>query len=325
VSTDSQFLDRFNKHFTEIDKELKKSIVSDVPLIKEIENHSLLSQGKRLRPLLFVLSALMCGYDKKEIYYYSTIFEYIHCASLLHDDVIDNAKTRRKKPSASNVWGNSAAVLTGDYMFSMASNIAVISENIDVLRIVTETAARMTEGQVKELVCTGKWDTTEDDYMDIIISKTADLISGSCAAGAVVTKAGKKEQDDLKNFGLNMGISFQMVDDLLDYSSSEKEFGKPVGKDVREGKMTLPLIYTISNMNKSESSKYKEILINGSSNEDDFEELITLVRESGNIEKTRDKAEEYVKKAAGYLKDFPETTYRNDLLDLNDYMTGRLY
>ena len=123
MSTGSNFLDRFNDHFNKIDKELEKSIYSNVLLIKEIGGHSLLGQGKRLRPLLFVLSALMNGYDKKNIYYISIIFEYIHCASLLHDDVIDNAETRRKKPSASNIWGNSAAVLTGDYMFSMASSI----------------------------------------------------------------------------------------------------------------------------------------------------------------------------------------------------------
>ncbi|MFC1840135.1 polyprenyl synthetase family protein [Thermodesulfobacteriota bacterium] len=325
MSTDGQFLDRFNKHFEKIDRELEGSIDSNVPLIKEIVGHSLLSQGKRLRPLLFVLSALMNGYDKKDIYHMSIIFEYIHCASLLHDDVIDKAETRRKKPSASNVWGNSAAVLTGDYMFSIASSIAIGSKSYNILEIINDAAARMTEGQVKELVFTGNWDAGEEEYLDIITSKTADLISASCASGAVIAKAGDWACEKLKNFGLNMGISFQMVDDLLDYSSSEKDFGKPVGKDVREGKITLPLIYAISSMNKGETDRFKETFIKGSSDDIDYEELINFVRESGSVEKTRAKAEKYVEKAAEYLKEFPETSYRDDLIALNNYMTGRLY
>jgi octaprenyl-diphosphate synthase len=325
VSADSNFLDRFNDHFNEIDKELEKSIDSNMPLIEEIGRHSLLAQGKRLRPLLFVLSALMNGYDKKDIYYISIIFEYIHCASLLHDDVIDNAETRRKKPSASNVWGDSAALLTGDYMFSIASGIAIELRIYDILKILHDAAARMTEGQIKELVSTGKWDTGEAEYLEIITSKTAELISASCASGAVIAEAGDRECEYLKNFGLNMGISFQMVDDLLDYSSSEKDFGKPVGKDVREGKITLPLIYAISTMNNSEVDKYKETFVNGSNNDSDYDELISFVRESGAIEKTRVKAEQYVEKAALYLENFPETPYRDDLIALNDYMTGRLY
>jgi octaprenyl-diphosphate synthase len=325
VSSDRQFLDRFNKHFDKIDKELEESIESGVPLVKEIVGHSLLGQGKRLRPLLFVLSALMNGYDKKDIYHMSIIFEYIHCASLLHDDVIDNAETRRKKPSASNVWGNSAAVLTGDYMFSVASSIAIESKTYNLLEIINDAAARMAEGQVKELVFTGNWDTSEEEYLDIITSKTADLISAACVSGAVMAVAGDRECENLKNFGLNMGIAFQMVDDLLDYSSSEKDFGKPVGKDVREGKITLPLIYAISGMNKDEADRFKKIFINGSSDDNDYEELIAFVRESGSIEKTREKAEKYVEKAAGYLKKLPETSYRDDLIDLNQYMTGRLY
>lgn len=325
MSTGGNFLDRFNNHFDKIDEELEKSIYSNVPLIKEIGGHSLLGQGKRLRPLLFVLSAMMNGYDKKNIYYISIIFEYIHCASLLHDDVIDNAETRRKKPSASNVWGNSAAVLTGDYMFSMASSIAIELKAYNILKIINDAAARMTEGQVKELVFTGKWDTREEEYLDIITSKTADLISASCASGAVIAKAGKSECESLKKFGLNMGISFQMVDDLLDYESSEKDFGKPVGKDVREGKITLPLIYAISTMKNSDADKYKEIFEKGSIKDSDYDELISFVRESGGIEKTRIKAEQYVEKAAEYLKNFPETPYKDDLIALNDYMTGRLY
>ncbi len=322
---DKNILEIFNHHFEEIEKELEKSIFSNVPLIDEVCRHSLLGGGKRLRPLLFVISAIMCGYEKKDLYFLSTMFEYIHCASLLHDDVIDNADIRRKKPSASNLWGNTAAVLAGDYLFSMASRIALQSEKLEIISIVTNTAACMTEGQVRELTCTRKWDTSEDEYLEIITSKTADLISASCAAGAVAAQAEKEKVEYLKNFGLNMGIAFQMVDDLLDYSSSEEEFGKPVGKDFKEGKITLPLIYTIPGMTKAESDKFKELLLNGNDSEAGYNELINLVRASGNIEKTKNRAQEYVAKAAECLKEFPSSEHRDNLLSLNEYMIERLY
>ncbi|MGD9158113.1 MAG: polyprenyl synthetase family protein [Desulfobacteraceae bacterium] len=325
MGRENQFFDRFTSHFNKIENELEKSISSNEPLIEEICRHSLLGEGKRLRPLLFILTALMCGYEKEDMYRLSTIFEYIHCASLLHDDVIDNADTRRKKPSASNLWGNTAAVLTGDFMFSMAFNVAIESKNFDILTIINKTGVRMTEGQVRELICTGKWDIKEEEYLKIITLKTAELLSVSCEIGAVVSEADKNTVEALKKFGLNMGIAFQMVDDLLDYSSSEEELGKPVGKDFREGKITLPLIYTIPDMKESESKRFESLLNNGSDKEEDYDELISVVRESGNMEKTKDRAQEYVEEAAKYLKDFPASSHRDNLLALNDYMLERLY
>ncbi len=324
MGRDRRYLDRFTTYFNEIENELEKSFSSSEPLIEEIIRHSLLGEGKRLRPLLFVLSALMCGYEKKDMYRLSTIFEYIHCASLLHDDVIDNADIRRKKPSASNLWGNTAAVLTGDFMFSMAFNVAIEAGNLGILSIVNDVAVRMTEGQVRELVCTGKWDITEEEYLKIITLKTAELISVSCETGAVVAGADKSRVEALKKFGLNMGIAFQIVDDLLDYSSSEEEFGKPVGKDLKEGKVTLPLIYTISEMKESDARRF-EALLKGSDNEEDYDELINVVRKSGNIEKTKERAQGYVGEAAKYLDSFPASSYRDNLLFLNDYMLERLY
>ena len=325
MGRDKKFIDRFNSHFNEIETELEKSFRSEEPLIEDICRHSLLGEGKRLRPLLFILSALLCSYKKEDLYHLSTIFEYIHGASLLHDDVIDNADTRRKKPSACNLWGNTAAVLTGDFMFSMAFNVAIESGNIDILSIVNKTAVKMTEGQVKELVCTRKWNTTEEEYFNIITLKTAELLSVSCEAGAVVAGADKKTAEDLRKFGLNMGIAFQIVDDLLDYSSSKAEFGKPVGKDFREGKVTLPLIYAIPGMEEKESKRFESLLINGSDKEEDYDELISIVRESGNMEKAKARAQEYVEKAATYLQNYPLSANRDNLLLLNEYMLDRLY
>jgi len=207
----------------------------------------------------------------------------------------------------------------------MAFNIAIESGSLDILRIVNETAVRMTEGQVRELVYTGKWDTKEDDYLKIITLKTAELISVSCEAGAVAANADKKTGESLKKFGLNMGIAFQIVDDLLDYSSSEEDFGKPVGKDFKEGKITLPLIYTVAHMKESESKRFEALFKNGSDREEDYDEIIKVVRESGNIEKTRERAREYVEEASKYLSSFPASSHRDNLLSLNEYMLERIY
>ncbi len=317
-------LERFNGHYSRIEKELIKGFNSSVPLINDICSHSLLGEGKRLRPLLFVLSALMCGYEKENIYKLSTMFEFVHCASLLHDDVIDNADTRRKRPSASSLWGNPAAVLTGDYMFSMAFNAAMASGDLAILSIVNNAAVRMTEGQVKELICTRKWGLTEEEYLDIITLKTAELISVCCEAGAVAAKADLKMANVLKRFGLNMGIAFQMIDDLLDYSSSDGELGKPAGKDFKEGKITLPLIYTIPDMKADDAKRFEALLSNGSEREEDYSELIDMVRNSGNIEKTKTRAKAYMEEAAKQLEGLPESEERNNLLYLNDYLLDRL-
>lgn len=325
MDSDNKYLAGFNKYFKKIDKELEKNFRSDVPMIEEIGKYSLLSEGKRLRPLLFVLSGLICGYNGEDIYFLSTMFEYIHCASLLHDDVIDNADKRRNKPSASNQWGNSAAVLTGDYMSSQASTIAISTGNMEMLKIFSNTLARMTEGQFIELIRANNWNTTKSEYMEIITRKTAELISVCCTSGAIISKADKQAVDNLKNFGLNLGISFQLVDDLLDYVLSEEEFGKPVGKDLREGKITLPLIYTLAEMDRTEQKRLEERYNLGRIRDEEIDDLILHVRNSGNIEKIRAEAEKYVSKASEFLKDFPESSYKDELLTLNEYIAKRSF
>ncbi|NLD36024.1 MAG: polyprenyl synthetase family protein [Desulfatiglans sp.] len=325
MGVNKQYLDRFNDHYSRIEKELIKGFSSGVPLINDICSHSLLGEGKRLRPLLFVLSALMCGYKKDNIYRLSTMFEFVHCASLLHDDVIDNADMRRKKPSAGNLWGNPAAVLTGDYMFSMAFNAAMESGSLNILSIVNNAAVRMTEGQVKELICTRRWGLTGEEYFDIITLKTAELISVCCEAGAVAAERDEKTAKALKNFGLSMGIAFQMIDDLLDYSSSNGELGKPAGKDFKEGKVTLPLIYTIPDMTADDVKRFEALLLQGSEKEEDYRDLVNIVRNSGGMEKTKAKAKAYIEDAAKHLKGLPASENRNNLLSLNEYLLDRLY
>lgn len=325
MDSDRKFLNRFNRHFKKIDKELNDSFSSRIPMIEDIGKHSLLGEGKRIRPLLFVLSSKACGYEGEDVYSLSTIFEYIHNASLLHDDVIDNAEVRRNKPSVSSLWGNSSAVLTGDYLSVKAMMIGISANNMDFFKALINAGAQMSEGQFMELDHTCKWNTTKEEYMEIITSKTAELMSAACICGAIMAGAGRDTEEIMTNFGLNMGITFQLIDDLLDYTSSEEEFGKPVGKDLREGKVTLPLIYTLSGMKEKELLKFEERFKNGSADEKDYEELIDAVRNSGSVEKVRYDARQYVDKAYGFLGKLPESTFREDLAALTDYFATRSF
>ena len=323
MDSDRIFLVQFKEHFERINEELSKSLNTQVPLLENIGNHSLLGEGKRLRPLLFVLAARLCGYQGEDIYRLSTIFEYIHTASLLHDDVLDNAEIRRKKPSANHAWGNSAAVLGGDFLYSKSFSIAISCNNFQFLKMLTDTTTRMAEGQVVELVQTHNWNISIDEYMEIIISKTALLISTACACGAIIAGAEQETVDRLSNFGLNMGIAFQLMDDLLDYTSSEEKFGKPVGKDLKEGKITMPLIYTLSSLGTAESKRLEDLFKTTRADKEDYERLVNLVRNNGVIDRVRSQARDYVERAAGFLGHFPGSSTRQNLIDLNGYIIRR--
>ena len=232
-SADREFLRQFGGYFEGIDEELSRNLSSRVSLLEDIGHYAILGQGKRFRPLLFVLSARLCGYQGDDVFRLSTIFEYIHASSLIHDDVLDHAEIRRKKASVNRVWGNLAAVLGGDFFFSKALSIAVVSSNMKFLNTLTEAGLWMVEGQILELLHIYDWELTRDKYLEIITGKTATLISAACACGAIISGAEDWAMDCLRQFGLNAGIAFQLIDDLLDYTTCEEELGKPVGNDLK--------------------------------------------------------------------------------------------
>jgi octaprenyl-diphosphate synthase len=314
---------RFKHHVDIINGELTQGFDSRVPLVEDIGKHTLLGHGKRLRPLMFVLSCNLCNYHGEDIYQLSTIFEYIHTASLLHDDVLDNAEIRRKKPSANQVWGNHAAVLEGDFLYSKALPIGVRTNNIPFLTRLTEATLRMTEGQILEFAHTNDWTIDKDPYMEIITAKTAVLISAACACGAIISGAEMGQQESLSQFGLNAGIAFQLIDDLLDYTSSERVFGKPVGKDLREGKMTLPLIYTLSRLGADEKKRVENLLANPGKTDNDYQNIIDLVRRSRALDRIQKEARGYVDRAAGCLKVFPDSDAKRDLIRLSQQIIDR--
>jgi len=322
---DRKVLSRFGGEVERIHTALKAHLSSRVPLVEEIARYSVLGAGKRLRPLLFVLSARLCGARGDELYRYAVIFEAVHASSLLHDDVLDNADFRRKKPSAGRVWGNHAAVLGGDFLYSKSLGLAVECGNLSFLEILARTSTRMAEGQMLELAHTNNWSLTREEYMEIIAAKTAVLISAACACGAVLAGAGERESDLLARFGMSLGIAFQLVDDLLDYTSTQEVVGKPVGKDLREGKITLPLIRTLALMDKVEADALQERFRSGPPTEEDFETVIRRVREAGALEEIQEEARSHVLQAEQALSAFPDSPIRQDLLALNRHLLSRSF
>ncbi len=316
-------LNHFSSHLQEIEDALNQSLGARVPLVADIVQYSLLGAGKRIRPLLFVLSSRLCGYKGKDVYRLSTLFEYVHAASLLHDDVLDNADMRRRKPSARQVWGNSAAVLGGDFLYSAASAIAVECRNLELIRLLSDVLKRMVEGQFLELNHTHDWKITKAEYMEIITAKTAALMGAACTCGAMVAGADEKTTDRLGDFGLNLGIAFQIMDDLLDYTSSEEVFGKPVGKDLKEGKITLPLVYFLSELDSAEVERLADLFKSQSAAEPDYADFIRRVRASTAIDKVGSEALEYIAMAGKVLEFFADSKVKEDLLELGGYVLAR--
>jgi octaprenyl-diphosphate synthase len=323
MSEESTVLKQFTPYFERINEELRKVLTSDVSLIEEVGQYSLLGNGKLLRPLFFILSCELCNYTDRDRYTLSTIFECLHAASLLHDDVIDNAPMRRGRASANMLWGSPAAILVGDFLFSKFSQMVVERRHIELLKILADTATRMTEGQVLELVNTHNWNLTRKEYIGIITAKTAALISAACAGGGIVAGAEQPDIQSLKDFGLNMGIAFQIIDDVFDYAATLEETGKSMGSDLREGKITLPLIYALTCLPQQERERLEILFKGGDALEHDYQKVTELVRGNGAIARCRYDAQEYVDRAARCLSLFSDSPIKECLLKLNQFVVTR--
>ncbi|MFH0789973.1 MAG: polyprenyl synthetase family protein [Pseudomonadota bacterium] len=302
---------------------LEENLKSHVPLIFEVNRHILVGGGKRLRALLFVLSSRLCGYDGERSYYFSSIFEYLHAATLLHDDVIDNADLRRGKASANTIWGNSASVLVGDFLLSKSFSLAVETQSLRLLEVLSQTTTHMAEGMVLELIHSHNLQVSEENYREVLINKTAILISAACQTGAIWGKARTAEEEALAQYGLELGIAFQLVDDLMDYTATQKDFGKPVGNDFKEGKITLPLIYTLQVCSNKDKNKINKMSKKDQVTDEDFKILSGLINQHGGLEYTQKMAYEAKDKAKGFLQGFKPDKNQQILLDLADYVVER--
>ena len=316
------FLKQIEHDAERVNEFIRDNLCSHVDFIAKVGEHILLSGGKRLRPVLFILASRLCNYNGGREYYFSTVFEYLHAATLLHDDVVDSADTRRGKETANIVWNNSAAVLVGDFLYSKSFNLAVEMGQLEILNVLSHTTNRMAEGMVLELIHTHNLDIKEEEYLEVIICKTAVLLAASTRVGGMLGAATKEEQEALENFGMDLGIAFQMVDDALDYTLSEEEFGKPVGKDVEEGKITFPLIHTL----RTASDKDRERLRRLASKDykpENYSQVLELINQYKGVQATLDLARKYADKAVAHLNIFSDSRHKNLLLDLADFVIYR--
>lgn len=306
-----------------VELQFKKDLESDVHLIRKVGEYVLSSGGKRIRPALLLLSARLCGYEGTRHISIASVIEFIHTATLLHDDVVDDASLRRGLVSANKLWGNEASVLVGDYLFSKSFSIMVEDGDLDILRVICGATTRIAEGEVLQLASMSDLDMTETRYIEVVKSKTAVLLATACQAGAILGKAYGARETALHDFGMNLGTAFQLIDDTLDYVSNEEQFGKSIGHDLKEGKVTLPLIHTLKQCSPSERQEMADVILSDTLEDEDFRKVIALVRAYGGIEYTLRTAGEYVAMGKSRLALFPDSPGKSALLSLADYVITR--
>jgi octaprenyl-diphosphate synthase len=302
-----------------IEEALVENLKPYLDLVSEVAGHILFSGGKRLRPLLMVLSARLCGYNGSYDKTFSTIFEYLHAATLLHDDLVDEASMRRGKPVAHAIWGNSTAVLVGDFLLARGLSIAAATGSAAIIQVIADITAYMSQGEIHQLNRKGALDLTESEYMDIIRCKTAVLFQGACRISAILANSGNKKESALADYGFHVGLAFQMADDLLDYTFDSEALGKSVGADLREGKLTLPVIYSLKLVDTAVRERMESVIRDENFSESDFKWLAAVLMESGAIDYTQKLAQMHVEKASDALSIFDDSETKKILLDIADY------
>ena len=307
----------------EIDSALHENLNPYLDLVSKTANHILFSGGKRLRPLLMVLSARICGYRQDAAKSFSTIFEYLHAATLLHDDLVDGASMRRGAPVAHSVYGNSTAVLVGDFLLARALSIAAETGRPEIIKVIAGITENMSQGEIHQLLRKGATDLGETEYLEIISRKTAVLIQGACRVGALLAEATEDVAESLSEYGLNLGLAFQMTDDLLDYTADASVLGKELGADLREGKLTLPVIHTLAKAPAHEVVRMEKIIKNSDFSVQEFETLIEMMNQYDGINYTWNLASEKVKTAKTALSVFQPSETKELLSDIADYAVNR--
>jgi octaprenyl-diphosphate synthase len=314
---------RVGPDLVRIEEEINRLLDSNIPLIPVVGRHIMGSGGKRLRPLLLVLSSRLCGYKGNDDAPLAVVFEFVHAATLLHDDVVDHAELRRSQPSANTLWGNPASVLIGDFLYSKSIQIAVGYRDIRILEVLLEATTRMSEGEVLQLINADNLEIREDEYLEVVTKKTALLISAACCTGAIFGGGGLAEEKALKAYGYNLGIAFQLIDDTLDFTGEAEQLGKPVGNDLQEGKATLPLIYALQNAKAAERLRLRQIFTSEHIQAKEISEIKNLVIRSGGIEYTNNQACAHSSRAKDALRIFPHGPVKDILEDMADYVICR--
>ena len=307
----------------DIEKALKENLNPYLDLVADVAGHIIFSGGKRLRPLLMVLSARICGYQGTYDKIFSSAIEYLHAATLLHDDLVDGARMRRGKPVAHHKWGNPTTVLVGDFLLARAMSISAGTGKLKVIQILSELTENMSQGEVHQLMRKGDVNLSENEYMEVIRRKTAMLFEAACRSSAVLADAQPEQETALARYGYNLGIAFQMVDDLLDYTTDSAALGKEVGADLKEGKLTLPVIHSLRRADRQDRERMVQIITDDNFSTDDFIHLIGLLEKYGGIAYTRKTAGTHIDLAKEALNQFDASRTRETLVDIADYALSR--
>ncbi len=305
-------------------REIIARMQSDVQLIPQLAHHLIASGGKRIRPLLTLGAAKLCGYDGTKQILLAACVEFIHTATLLHDDVVDESERRRGAETANVVWGNQASVLVGDFLFSRAFQLMVESGSLEVLRILAGASAVIAEGEVLQLMTANDMDSTEADYLKVIESKTAALFAAACRVGAVVADRPLAEAEAMDAYGRDLGIAFQLIDDALDYASDGATLGKNTGDDFREGKVTLPVVLAFNRASETERAFWRRVIETPEQQTpEDFAEALRLMRQHGTLAETLERARRYGTQAKAALAGFKPGAMRDALAEAVDFAIHR--
>ena len=328
-SANSAYLDLKNligNKLIKVEDLIELKLESEVGLIKKMSDHHLKSGGKRLRALLTLGAAKLSGYDlgERDINL-SACVELIHSATLLHDDVIDESKLRRGMQTTNSIWGNQSSILVGDYLLSRCFEIMVDDGDLEILKLLSSTSAKIAQGEILQLQHKGEADILEEIYINIISLKTAALFSAATRTGACLANSNGKEKNALESYGKNLGLAFQIADDALDYYAKEKLFGKEIGKDFFEGKTTLPLIIIFQKGNDEERNFLSEILKKEERNEDDFSETLALINKYKAVEASLKRAEYFVNVSYDALGIFPDSVDKKILQNLTGFSLNRSF
>jgi octaprenyl-diphosphate synthase len=296
---------------------------SDVRLVSEIGRYIQEGGGKRVRPALLLLASRLCGYREERAVVLAATVEFIHAATLLHDDIIDEATVRRGRRSVNSRWGNDVTVLLGDFLYTKSMAMALSQDNLPILRLLSDVTLHMIEGEILEIERNGNMQVTEEDHLDLIRRKTADLFAACTRIGGLLGGVDEKRMEALTSYGLNLGICFQMVDDLLDFTAEEKTLGKPVANDLREGKVTLPMIFLLRRAAAADAEKVRAVLEDRGFGRVTREEIVRLARDHGALEEARTLAGSYAEAARADLVAFGPSPYRDALEALPGFILAR--
>jgi octaprenyl-diphosphate synthase len=297
---------------------------SDVEMIPEVANHLISSGGKRLRPMLTLAAAELCGYSGENHVRLAASVEFMHTATLLHDDVVDESAMRRGKSTARMIWGNQASVLVGDFLLGQAFKMMVDAGSMDALDVLATAATVIAEGEVMQLSAAKNMETTEDDYLAVIRAKTAALFAAAAEVGPIVAGESKAMRNALKSYGMNLGLAFQLVDDVLDYGGTTAELGKNTGDDFREGKITLPVILAYRRGSAEERAFWKTAIEEGQSSDENLAIAMGLIKKYGSLADTITRARHYGTIARDALAPLPDSALKSALLEVIDFCIERV-